>query len=52
MKRVNIHEAKTDLSLPKEVVHELRIGAAEGEFEVPDSFFGPLPDEILKGFSG
>jgi antitoxin (DNA-binding transcriptional repressor) of toxin-antitoxin stability system len=35
-----------------------RIGAARvefaefGEFEIPDSFFEPLPDEILKAFSG
>jgi hypothetical protein len=27
-----------------------RIGAAQGEFEVPDSFFEPLPDELLKTF--
>jgi hypothetical protein len=29
-----------------------RIGASKGEFVVPDSFFGPLPDEILNAFSG
>jgi hypothetical protein len=29
-----------------------RIGVAAGKFEVPDSFFEPLPDEILKAFSG
>ena len=29
-----------------------RIGAAKGKFTVPDSFFHPLPDEILKAFSG
>ena len=29
-----------------------RIGVAKGEFEVPDSFFDPLPDEILDAFSG
>jgi len=28
------------------------IGAAKGEFVVPDSFFDPLPDEIIKAFSG
>lgn len=26
-------------------------GFAKGEFTVPDSFFEPLPDEILKGFT-
>ena len=29
-----------------------RIGVAKGQFTVPDSFFEPLPDEILKAFSG
>jgi len=29
-----------------------RMGAAKGKFTVPDSFFEPLPDEILKAFSG
>lgn len=29
-----------------------RIGVAKGEFEVPDSFLDPLPDHILKAFSG
>lgn len=28
------------------------IGLAKGEFEVPKSFFDPLPDEILNSFSG
>ncbi len=26
-------------------------GFAKGEFKVPDSFFEPLPDEVLKGFT-
>lgn len=29
-----------------------RIGVVRGEFAVPDSFFDPLPDEILDGFCG
>jgi len=29
-----------------------RIGAAGAEFAIPDSFFDPLPDEVLKAFSG
>lgn len=29
-----------------------KIGWAKGEFTVPDSFFEPLPTEILKGCSG
>lgn len=78
MKRVNIHDAKTNLSrylaelkpgeglvlckrnqpvaelrtLPKKSLRKRRIGVAKGEIEVPDSFFEPLPDEILKAFRG
>jgi antitoxin (DNA-binding transcriptional repressor) of toxin-antitoxin stability system len=78
VKRVNIHDAKTNLSrylaeltpgetlvlcnrnrpvaeirsLREKGVRKPRIGAARGEFVVPDSFFEPLPDEILKAFSG
>ena len=78
MKKINIHDAKTNLSryiaeltpgdalvlcnrnqpvaelrsLPKKEVRKPRIGAAKGEFVVPDSFFDPLPDEILEAFSG
>jgi len=33
-------------------VRKRRIGVAKGEFVVPDSFFEPLPDELLKAFSG
>ena len=39
-------------SLKKKVVGNPRIGAAKGKFVVPESFFEPLPDSILKGFSG
>lgn len=28
------------------------IGLAKGEFEVPDSFFDPLPAEMLRAFEG
>jgi antitoxin (DNA-binding transcriptional repressor) of toxin-antitoxin stability system len=78
VKRVNIHDAKTNLSrylaelapgdtlvlcnrnrpvaelrsLRKQGVRGPRIGAARGEFVVPDSFFEPLPGEIIKAFSG
>jgi antitoxin (DNA-binding transcriptional repressor) of toxin-antitoxin stability system len=33
-------------------VSKPRIGAAKGEFVVPESFFEPLPDEILNAFLG
>lgn len=78
MKRVNMHDAKTNLSrylaelppgealvlcnrnqpvaelrsLRGNAVRKPRIGAAKGELTVPDSFFEPLPDEILKFFRG
>jgi antitoxin (DNA-binding transcriptional repressor) of toxin-antitoxin stability system len=78
VKRVNIHDAKTNLSrylaeltpgewlvlcnrnqpvaelrsLRKNAVRKPRIGAAKGQFVVPDSFFEPLPDKILNGFLG
>ncbi len=78
MNRVNVHDAKTNLSryleelepgealvickrnqpvaelrsLREKKARKPRIGAAKGELVVPDSFFEPLPDEILKAFSG
>lgn len=78
VKRVNIHDAKTNLSrylaeltpgeplvlcnrnkpvaelrsLRKKAARKPRIGAAKGEFSVPDSFFEPLPEDILKAFLG
>lgn len=39
-------------SLRKKTVRKPRIGAAKGEFAVPDSFFDPLPDDILEAFRG
>jgi hypothetical protein len=40
-----------ELSPLPNTIGKPRVGAASGEFVVPDSFFEPLPDEILKGFS-
>jgi len=37
--------------LPRKTLKR-RIGVAKGEFTVPDSFFEPLPPEILKYFNG
>ncbi len=28
------------------------LGLAKGQFEIPGSFFDPLPEEILKAFEG
>jgi antitoxin (DNA-binding transcriptional repressor) of toxin-antitoxin stability system len=39
-------------SIRKKAIRKPRIGAAKGQFEVPDSFFEPLPDEVLKAFRG
>lgn len=36
--------------LPKKRIRQPRIGAAKGEFLVPDSFFEPLPNDIVKAF--
>jgi len=78
MKRVNMHDAKTNLSryiaelepgetiqicnrnepvaelraLGKSPKQEIRFGVFRGQFDVPDSFFEPLPDEILRAFNG
>jgi len=76
--RLNIHEAKTDLSrhldameeadriilcnqnrpiaevrlLPSEPTDRRQLGLAKGQIEVLDSFFEPLPDELLDSFEG
>jgi antitoxin (DNA-binding transcriptional repressor) of toxin-antitoxin stability system len=39
-------------TLQKKGIRKPRIGAARGEFAVPDSFFEPLPEEVLKAFRG
>jgi antitoxin (DNA-binding transcriptional repressor) of toxin-antitoxin stability system len=39
-------------SLRVKAARKPRIGAASGEFTVPDSFFDPLPKDILKAFGG
>jgi antitoxin (DNA-binding transcriptional repressor) of toxin-antitoxin stability system len=41
-----------ELRLLPSKIGKPRIGAAKGEFVVPDAFFEPLPDEILKGLAG
>jgi antitoxin (DNA-binding transcriptional repressor) of toxin-antitoxin stability system len=38
--------------LAKQTQVEPKIGVAAGRFVVPDSFFEPLPDELLKAFNG
>jgi antitoxin (DNA-binding transcriptional repressor) of toxin-antitoxin stability system len=38
--------------LAKQVARKPRIGVAKGAFVVPDSFFEPLPADILRAFQG
>lgn len=38
-------------ALRKKAARKPRIGAARGQFVVPDSFFEPLPEQILDGFT-
>jgi antitoxin (DNA-binding transcriptional repressor) of toxin-antitoxin stability system len=38
--------------LPKKPKEPRPIGLAKGKFEVPDSFFEPLPDDLLDLFEG
>ena len=39
-------------SLPKKVARTPRIGVAKGQIEIPDSFFDPLPSDVLAAFNG
>lgn len=39
-------------ALSRPAVKRPRIGVAKGEFVVPDSFFEPLPDNVMKAFLG
>jgi hypothetical protein len=61
MDRVEINDAKTSRSgyLPElkpsdtgKTTRKPRIGAAKSKFVIPESFFAPLPDDIVKAFSG
>ncbi len=78
MIRLNIHEAKTNLSkyldrlakgekillgrrnvpiaeirpLPPKTETNRPIGLAKGQFKIPESFFEPLPGDLLDAFGG
>ena len=39
-------------ALPKASAQPRPVGLARGSFQVPDSFFEPLPDEFVRAFSG
>lgn len=38
--------------LPSKTGSKRPIGLAKGQFEVPESFFEPLPDDLLDAFNG
>jgi len=77
MKKVNIYEAKTQLSqLVQEAAsgqdvviaragrpiarltrlsgtgRKRRLGVLDGQFQIPDDFNRPLPDDVLRAFEG
>lgn len=39
-------------ALPQTPTEPRPIGLAEGQFTVPDTFFDPLPDELMTSFEG
>jgi hypothetical protein len=49
-----IHHFRLGLEQEKLVKNAVQrpIGLAKGQFEVPSSFFDPLPDELLTAFEG
>ncbi|MDH4194670.1 MAG: type II toxin-antitoxin system Phd/YefM family antitoxin, partial [Nitrospirota bacterium] len=38
--------------LPAPLSRKRPIGLAKGQFTIPDSFFEPLPEDLIKAFSG
>ncbi len=48
----NRNRPVAELRLLSRKVRKPRIGVAKGEFVVPDAFFKPLPDKILRAFGG
>lgn len=48
----NRNEPVAEVRLIERKSRKPQLGVAKGEFEVPESFFEPLPDEILKAFAG
>lgn len=48
----NRNEPVAEIRLITPETRVRRIGVAKGQFTVSDSFFEPLPAEILKAFSG
>jgi hypothetical protein len=48
-----IHYFRLGLASEQGAAHARRpIGLAKGQFRVPESFFDPLPDEVLEEFEG
>lgn len=47
----NRNQPVAELRLLAKKARKVRIGVARGEFTVPDSFFEPLPDNVLRAFN-
>jgi len=47
----NRNQPVAELRLIKKKPRGFRFGVAKGKITIPDSFFEPLPDEILKAFN-
>jgi antitoxin (DNA-binding transcriptional repressor) of toxin-antitoxin stability system len=48
----NRNEPVAEIRLVRKTARKPKIGVAKGELVVPDSFFEPLPDDIMKAFLG
>lgn len=48
----NRHEPVAEIRTIDKKKRVRRIGVAKGKFEWPDSFFDPLPEEIMRAFRG
>ena len=47
----NRNEPVAELRAISKPAGKPRLGAAKGNFVIPDSFFDPLPDDLLKAFN-
>lgn len=48
----NRNEPVAEIHPVKKTKRVPRIGVAKGKIHVPESFFDPLPDDMLKAFNG
>ena len=50
--RLHVTVQRLELPISEPLAPKRPIGLCEGQFTVPDSFFEPLPDELLRAFEG